>query len=226
LFNKRRRNMKILIWVMLVIGLVYLMVGSAIDDGKVVVGGLVLLAVGIALAVKGVQTLSKEQVVDDWSILVEGGAGKADSIFKETSNYVVTSKAPKLKVQKQQVAAGVVNGLIGERREYLIATDQRNGHLEPYLIYLNARDYGVNLAVDWHLTYQPPLWKALVSLLLMQVNLENPLLDLTVFDQEDLRAYATNVHHCLIRAVENLMLSLEQDPSKIERKSRGLLGIS
>jgi hypothetical protein len=218
--------MKVAIWILVSLGVVVLAIGSAMDNGRAVLGGLVFLAVGITLAVKGVQTLSKEQVVDDWSILVEGGAGKGDRIFKDTSDYVVASKAPKLKVQRHQVTAGVVKGLVGERREYLIATDQRNGHLEPYQIYLNARDYGVNLAVDWHLSYQPPLWKAVVSIVLVQLNIENPLLDLTVFDQEDLRAYATNAHHCLVRAVENLMISLEQDPGNIDRKSRGLLGIS
>jgi hypothetical protein len=65
-----------------------------------------------------------------------------------------------------------------------------------------------------------------VSLLLARIGLQNPLLDLDVFDQEDLRAYATNAHHCLLKAVENLMLSMEQDPSRIERRSRGILGIS
>jgi len=41
-----------------------------------------------------------------------------------------------------------------------------------------------------------------------------------------LRAYTTNAHHCLIKAVEKLMTNLNQDTSKIDRKSRGFLGIS
>jgi hypothetical protein len=47
-----------------------------------------------------------------------------------------------------------------------------------------------------------------------------------LFDEQDLRAYVTNVHHSLLKAVENLMLSLKQDPSTIDRKSRGFLGVS
>jgi hypothetical protein len=50
--------------------------------------------------------------------------------------------------------------------------------------------------------------------------------DLDLFDQQDLRTYSTNAHHCLLKAVDKLMLDLNQDPSKIERKSRGFLGIS
>jgi hypothetical protein len=131
-----------------------------------------------------------------------------------------------LKLERKQVASGVTRGLLGERRDFLVATHQRNSHLEPYQIYLNARDYGLNLVLDWHLTFRPPTWKAVVSLLLARIDLQNPLLDLDVFDQEDLRAYATNAHYCLLKAVENLMLSMEQDPSRIERRSRGILGIS
>jgi hypothetical protein len=123
-------------------------------------------------------------------------------------------------LERKQVAPGVTRDLLGERRDFLVATDQRNSHLEPYQIYLNARDYGINLAVDWHLTFRPPTWKAVVSLLLARIELQNPLLELNVFGQEDLRAYATSAHHCLLKSVENLMLSIEQDPSRIERKSR------
>ena len=51
-------------------------------------------------------------------------------------------------------------------------------------------------------------------------------LDLDLFDTQDLRTYVTNAHHCLLDSVDKLMVSLNQDPSKLERKSRGFLGIS
>ena len=35
----------------------------------------------------------------------------------------------------------------------------------------------------------------------------------------------TNAHHCLLVAVDEVMVSLNQDPSKLDRKSRGFLGI-
>jgi len=50
--------------------------------------------------------------------------------------------------------------------------------------------------------------------------------DLNLFDKQDLTAYITDVHHSLMEAVEKLMLELKQDPSKIDRKARGFLGIS
>jgi len=50
--------------------------------------------------------------------------------------------------------------------------------------------------------------------------------NLDFFDEQDLRAYVTNAHKCLQKAVDKLMLEFNQDPSKIDRKSRGFLGIS
>ncbi|MEW6675409.1 MAG: hypothetical protein AB1348_05320, partial [Nitrospirota bacterium] len=55
---------------------------------------------------------------------------------------------------------------------------------------------------------------------------ETLIIRLDLFDQQDLTAYVTNAHHCLIEAVEKLMLNIGQDPSRIDRKSRGFLGIS
>ena len=43
---------------------------------------------------------------------------------------------------------------------------------------------------------------------------------------EELTAYVTKVHHSVLRAVDSLMRNLGQDTSKIERKSRGFLGVS
>jgi hypothetical protein len=50
--------------------------------------------------------------------------------------------------------------------------------------------------------------------------------ELNLFNKQDLTAYVTCVHHCLLEAVEKLMLGMDQDPSKIDRKTRGFLGIS
>jgi hypothetical protein len=43
---------------------------------------------------------------------------------------------------------------------------------------------------------------------------------------EELTAYVTKVHHSVLKAVASLMQKLGQDASKIDRKSRGFLGVS
>lgn len=57
-------------------------------------------------------------------------------------------------------------------------------------------------------------------------NGQSGLMELDLFDTQDLTAYVTNAHHCLLEAVERVMSELGQDPSGIERKSRGFLGVS
>jgi hypothetical protein len=52
------------------------------------------------------------------------------------------------------------------------------------------------------------------------------LADIDLFDQQDLRAYAANAHHCMLRAVTELMEYLHQDPSKLDRASKGFFGLA
>ncbi len=80
--------------------------------------------------------------------------------------------------------------------------------------------------MDWHLTYRPNLLQALLSLIPYIDVIPQTLSKLDLFDQQDLRDYVTNCHHCLLKSVEKLMVDLHQDPARIDRKSRGFLGIS
>jgi len=104
-------------------------------------------------------------------------------------------------------------------------TNRVNAKLSNFKTFVNANDYGENLFVSWYLTYRPDFLQSLVMLLpgakkVLSID------DLNLFNKQDLTAYVTNVHHCLLEAVEKLMTDLNQDPTKIERKSRGFLGIS
>ncbi|MFZ6016294.1 MAG: hypothetical protein ACOYU0_01510, partial [Nitrospirota bacterium] len=130
---------------------------------------------------------------------------------------------------------------------FLVVTETGNPRLKPFKMFINARDYGNNLDVSWYLTYKSGFWRCLLYFLLripilnlmflpyallaagavmIQERRVTPSAYLDLFDEQDLRAYVTNAHHCLIEAVEKLMLNIGQDPSKIDRKSRGFLGIS
>ena len=50
--------------------------------------------------------------------------------------------------------------------------------------------------------------------------------NLDVFDNQDLRAYVTAVHHCCVkRAVEDVGNQIGQDTTKFNWKSKGLLEV-
>jgi hypothetical protein len=174
----------------------------------------------------GLRILRKEEVLDTWAVLIENAKGKAEEIFQGTEAFLKESKAPSLKIERKEMAPRVIRGIFGEKRNFLIVTDKENFRLKPYQIFINARDYGENLDVSWFLTYRLTLWQRFLSLIPFVHFTVPKILELDLFDQMDLRAYATNVHHCLLKAVEKLMIELNQDFSKVDRKSKGFLGIS
>jgi hypothetical protein len=107
----------------------------------------------------------------------------------------------------------------------LVATD-KNFRLNPYKIFINARDYGNNLDVSWYLTYRLPFWRALLRFIPFIGGVSFALESLDVFDRQDLTAYTTICHYSILDAVVKIMMILNQDPSRIDRKSRGFLGIA
>jgi hypothetical protein len=217
---------KSVLWLLLAGGLILLILGATSGGiGLLIIGFLALIGGGyLAFGPKGI--LKKEQVVDDWSTLVEGASGKAEIIFEGTNKHLGASEAPNLAVQRRKMAPGFIRGMLGAERDFLTVAATGNSRLRPYQVFLNARDYGGSLAVDWHLTYRPDFGQALASLFRGGASATDRVARLDLFDSQDLRTYTTVCHRSMLKAVDDLMASLSQDASKIERKSRGFLGVS
>jgi len=207
-------------------GIFLLLVGVMARIGWIYVLGILMIVFSLFLALMPGGVLRKEQVLESWSILIEGGNGKAESIFEDTKGFLEKSKVESIEVERKKMAPGLIRGILGVERNFLVVKD-KGGRLNPYQIFIGARDYGENLDVSWYLTYRPSLIDALICLITFGIisRMRTPE-ELDIFDLQDLTAYATNCHHSLLKAVENLMLSLNQDQSKIDRKTRGFLGIS
>jgi hypothetical protein len=216
---------KPLIWLLIGCGLFCLIFGGFISEGLVIIG-LALIGAGLFLALGPNGILRKEQVFDTWAILIENAQGYAENIFQDTEGFISHSQAPCLKIERKDLSAGVIKGIMGNKRQFLVVTDQENFRLKPFQIFINSRDYGISLDVSWHLTYRPSFIQSICSLIPYISIIPTSLSDLDLFDEQDLRVYATNIHHCLLQAVTNLMVNFNQDTSKIDRKSKGFLGIS
>lgn len=231
-------KIKLLLWVgilALAAGLVSQYAAEAVPEAREMMGDISawLIAIGgflcflaLILAFRANSILRKEHVQDNWSVLIENGQGKADDIFRDTEQFIKESKAPDVRMNRARVAPGVIRSILGSIRHFLVTTETGNPRLKPYQLFLNARDYGNNLDISWYVTCRPTFWQTFFSLIPFVNLLPKGFLELDLFDQQDLRVYVTNAHHCLLKAVENLMTSVGQDPSKIDRKSRGFLGIS
>lgn len=185
-----------------------------------------------------------DRIIDQWDTMIPEAAGHEETIVQETEGLIEQSKAPNVEIQRANIASDIVNAVLGGgKRSFLVITNTTGDSLRPYKMFVNARDYGVNLHVSWYLIYQLGFWEGLLSFLssipvLGFLLLPNYALKrvsragqpevqrLNVFEEQDLRIYVTNAHHCLLNSVDKLMLTLKQDPSKITRSSKGFLGIT
>lgn len=211
------------IWILTIIGFFLILLG--IFSKTFLLLGFAAIALGLYLGLGPDGILRKEQVLDMWSALIEGAKGKGEEVLEDAEGFITASEAPDIVMEHKEIAPGLVTGMIGKKRDFLIIADQ-SFRLQPYKIYLNARDYGVNLDVSWYLIFKPNIWQAIAALLPFVSVIHASMGELDLFDQQDLIVYKTNSHQCVLKAVDKLVESLGQDPAKIERKSRGFLGIS
>ena len=210
---------------LIIVGFIFLFLGMAFNRYLFMIG-LVAIIAGFVIGVGPNGVLRKEQVRDSWSTLIENAHGKAEEIFRNAEAFIKGNNVPSLVMEKKSIAPGFVKSVLGSAREFLVVIYAGNFRIKPYQLFVNARDFGNNLDVSLYMTYRPSMWQALALLTPFVGAASQALSELDLFDQQDLRAYGTIVHHAVLESVDKLMFDLKQDPSKIDRKSRGFLGIS
>lgn len=186
-------------------------------------------------------TAKKEEVTERWGTLIGNAQGKAEKIFDSTEKLIAQTNVPNVRVERKQLSTSMLGGLLGAKRDFLVVTETKSSRLKPYQMFIGARDYGNNLDVSWYLTFKLSAAQKLlfilaaipfIGIVLKPFTLASMatgrkgVLDLDLFDEQDLRAYVTNAHHCLLDAVDKLLLEMNKDSSKIDRKTNGFLGIS
>lgn len=163
-------------------------------------------------------TLTKEVIVDEWWMLVEGAGELVEQVFKDTENNIQQSKAPDVKFERVKVSTSFLGGVLGNDRAFLRVTDK---HLSRYEMFIGIKQYGVHLDLIWYLTYKPGLIARIINKVLGFFR-KKMVFNLSLFDEHDLRVYATVVHHCFKTAIEKITKSTGQIP----KSSKGFLGIS
>ena len=186
--------------------------------------------------------LAKDQVLERWGTLISGAQNMGDGMMDSIEHLIEQTKVPDAKVQRRAMAPGLIRGVLGGKRPFLVISNSSNPNLKPLKMYLNARDYGINLQVSWFVVHQPSFIQKIIGFLLCVPVLgvlllpayslsrigtakQAGILGLDLFDEQDLRAYITNAHHCMLEAVDNLGKEQNIDTSDICRRSDGFLGI-
>ena len=163
------------------------------------------------------ESIRPEQVIDRWSNLIDGGHGQRTRIIASLYRGLAELDPPQTMTNERSLASGRWFGG-GGRRPFVVISQTGNFRLQPYRIYVSIRDYGNALQTSWYLVAKPTVWQAMLQ--------RFGLLNLDFFEEEDLRAYVTAVHHCFIASVIELMTMLSQDTSNLNRTSKGFLGVS
>lgn len=163
--------------------------------------------------------LTKEVVVDQWWMMIENAGDKVEQVFKDTEAGIKKSEAPEIKFERVNVSSSFLGGVLGNDREFLLVRDK---HLSGFDMYIGVRKYGLHLDLVWYLTNQPSLFMRLLNTVLIFFK-RKMVLNLSLFDEHDLKVYATIVHHCFLASIEKITKGTGQE---IDRKSKGFLGIS
>ena len=161
--------------------------------------------------------LSRDKILDNWSSLVHNGAGNQERVYSMTEQALTDSKIPNISWKRDQVSTA----LFGGTRDFLIID---NRTLSEYKMFLCARDFGSHLDCAWYLTCKPGLFKKTIS----KYTAGNPnalSMNLDVFSQQDLNAWASCVHQAFLRSTKELMEELKQDITGMNTRSKGYLAV-
>lgn len=160
--------------------------------------------------------LRRRQIIDRWDLVIDGGNGHAEALMGTTRRELGRLDPPAVSIASLDLAPSIWRGWTGDTRAFLVAQNDTNRRIRSYRLFVNVRDYGNALQTSWYLAYLPSAWQR------FRGHVGD---DLDLFDEQDLRAYVSVVHHALVEAVIELLTTLGRD-TDINRTSKGFLGIS
>jgi hypothetical protein len=179
--------------------------------------------------------LKEDKVLEKWAQLVPNAQGRGNQIIEETAKAVQTSNAPGVRAEMARVYPKIAPGLLDKQfsnyvekqgRDYLMIT---NDNIKSMRLLIGAQDYGNSLNISWYLVCEPNTLSKVFGAFSGKTSSDgskwSPFIT-DLFMEEELTAYTTLTHHCVLSAVEALMLNLGQDFSRVDRKSKGFMGIS
>ncbi len=165
--------------------------------------------------------LKEETILNQWSMLVDGAASRGSEVLDDIRSRLSAAKIPgRCTWSVEEVENGGMFSKV--RREFLIV---RTEQFSDYRNYVGVRAYGTHLDLCRFLTVEPGFFKRELSKAI--TGGEDRLLSTpknTLLEQ-DLSAWVTVVHHCVLDAVKALMTRVGQDPAGIQRESKGFLQV-
>lgn len=165
-------------------------------------------------------TLKEETILNEWAMVLDHAAGNVEIVLDNIQKRLNESKIPgECDWQVREVKS---QGFFSRvRREFLFVSLKE---FSDYHMYIGIRDYGAHLDCCRFLTVEPGFFKKWLSQKLTG-DVEALSAPKNILIHQDLRAWTTVVHHCVLDSIESLMTELGKDPRLLQRQSKGFLEI-
>ena len=164
--------------------------------------------------------LKEESILNEWAMVIDHAAGNSQPVLDDIQERLMESQIPG--GSKWSIEEVKSSGFFAKvHREFLVVSlDQ----FSDYHMYVGIREFGVHLDCCRFLTVEPGFLKKYASEKLTGYAdaLSAPK---NILIHQDLRAWTTVVHHAVVGSVEALMTKLGQDPTLLQRGSKGFLEI-
>jgi hypothetical protein len=165
-------------------------------------------------------TLKEESILNEWSTIVEKGAEQVVFVLSAIQERLREANMPgncTWSIEEVQSS-----GFFAKVRRELIVV--RLEEFKDYRVYIGVRAFGIHMDCSRFLTVEPNVLKKWASERLTGVGdaLSAPK---NILIHQDLRAWATVVHHAVIDTISESLTKLGQDPRLLNRTSKGILEI-
>ena len=166
--------------------------------------------------------LNPQNILDSWHSLLDGCSGAAGQLFDKVGAKIDAAEPPNVYYDEERVATGFWMNITGQGREFLLVYNEVP-KVKDYKFYITSEPYGIHLSVGWYLTAPGGLLRSL-GLGNVETFLREAKLDL--FESQELRNFATLVHGCVADSADEIVLSAGPDMQKVNRQTKGFLGLS
>ncbi len=171
--------------------------------------------------------IEKAEMVEKWFTSVIGASGMGEQVIEDFMKRVRDSGVPSITVALADLNtglagrfAGFLKGVAAHAHEFV---ELENKQMPGYVIYAGARDYGNLLIISWFLVAD----ERKVNYIGRHVakGLGGSLMRLTIFETEELSAFASVAHQALKEATEEMMKGKHLDFTTVNTHTSGILNL-
>ena len=157
--------------------------------------------------------LTDYQIVNQWHALLPRCHGEAPGILAMVEDELAQVGVPGLYWSQESVSTGLLKGLFGKRRDFLLVSHEA---FSEYRVLVGCQNYGTALGVSRLVVASARLLNDAYRAIRLNVEITERFQigsELDPFDLADLRAILEIIHQAVRGAVQNLLSEREEQAS-------------